>query len=305
MKKTYTSFGSSYNDLVEEGRNGKLNLDRPQTLPLAKIKFAASVLQPRLFEGERAQSEDHIRELSKIIRNDEAHMLDPVVVWWSGKHWRCLDGHHRVLAYKRLAEDKKAPIVVTEVPVEVFSGPLDDAIREATRLNAKIKLNMSFDDRRERAWRLVTLNDGQTIEDIAKLTGVGQRTVSNMRATLRKLRDDRKLWIDTGFDTVPHDPLFLSWEQAINIAKGKKPEIDKGEEWVKAEAKALAGKLSRHFNTALSDKPAVTAMALRRYARQLPKMLVEEMIGLGLIEDSDLDRIQQALDERTGTEEEP
>jgi hypothetical protein len=173
MKKTITSFGASYNDLLEEGRKGKVNLDRPKTLPLAKIKFASSVLQPRLFEGERAQSEDHIRELMKIIRNDEDHMLDPIVVWWSGRHWRCLDGHHRILAYKRLAEDKRSPIIVPEIPVEVFSGSLDEAIREATRLNAKIKLNMSFDDKRERAWRLVTLDERQTISDIAKLTGVG------------------------------------------------------------------------------------------------------------------------------------
>jgi hypothetical protein len=36
--------------------------------------------------------------------------------------------------------------------------------------------------------------------------------------------------------------LLAGWEQAISIAKGKKPEIDKGEEWMKAEAKALSAK---------------------------------------------------------------
>jgi gluconate kinase len=119
-----------------------------------------------------------------------------------------------------------------------------------------------------------------------------------MRNVRRKLTEDERYWNNEGFDPAPHDPLFLTWDQARKITSGKPLEGDRDEEWMKAEAKALANKLSRTFNTSLKDKPTVTAMALKRYARQLPKMLAEEMISLGLIEDNDLDRLQQILDER-------
>ena len=47
-----------------------------------------------------------------------------MLVWWSGKCWRVIDGHHRFLAYKQAAGDSKHPLDIDAVPVEVFEGDL-------------------------------------------------------------------------------------------------------------------------------------------------------------------------------------
>ena len=76
------SFGASLRELrLEKGKNAQP--DDPTELPVGDIRFAHLVFQPRSFEGNRADSEDHIRTLMAAIRETPGHILDPVTVWWS------------------------------------------------------------------------------------------------------------------------------------------------------------------------------------------------------------------------------
>jgi hypothetical protein len=69
----------------------------------------------------RDASDRHVRELADAVK---AHgTLAPVTVWWDGKHWSCIDGHHRHQAY--MAGHR------SDVPVEVFEGTPEEAVARA------------------------------------------------------------------------------------------------------------------------------------------------------------------------------
>jgi ParB-like chromosome segregation protein Spo0J len=270
----------SYVALQQEGRDGKTMLDRPTSLPLKSLKFASNVFQPRSFDGDTAESDAHIRTLMDAIRHAPDHQLDPIVVWWSGKAWYVLDGHHRTAAYKNLARDQKKPLVVPSVAVEVFSGSLADAIEETARLNSRNKLPMSKEDKTERAWRIVVLDDGsKSKQRIASSCGVSTTLVANMRTKLRELKEAN------GEDFDAPDPMSMTWKAARRYGTEEMASVN--EEWMRQQAKQYAKRLSRQFRGQLVKTPTVTAMALRMYARQLPKLLADEFRSLGFIDQED------------------
>lgn len=94
------------------------------------------MFQQRAFDGVVVDSKDHINTLKDAIKNTPGYQLDPpIVVWWSGREWKVLDGHHRLIAYQQLAKDRKNGLVVRSIRVEVFEGTLDDA--KAAKLDVK------------------------------------------------------------------------------------------------------------------------------------------------------------------------
>ena len=95
--------------------------------------------------------------LAMAVRTSPNHLLDPVLIWWSGKRWRVIDGHHRMMAYQQTTTDTKRPVKIDAVPVEVFEGTLHEAIHEATRRNSKDKFAMSKTDKLERAWKFTAM----------------------------------------------------------------------------------------------------------------------------------------------------
>lgn len=299
-KNTYASFGASKQAILRELESGKVMLDRPTSLPLDSIKYATGVLQPRMLNGERSQSDEHIKDLTRLILDSDSHLLDPVVVWWSGKNWRCLDGHHRLVAYKMANKKLETPIV--NVPVEVFVGSFDEAHAHAIRLNSKIKLNMSFDDRKESTWQQVCLDPKRErkVAEIASLTKVSISTVEKMRRYHKRLLTDETLWEDNGFQKVPLVPDQMSWNMARQVVEGRKVLRDYGDAEMKAEARALGYKLRKTCGPVLSKKPTVTALALREYSKQLPKMLIQEFITRGLVSSNDLESIQQTINDVCG-----
>jgi Recombinase len=74
--------------------------------------------------------------------------LDPVLVIRLGKEWVCVDGHHRIAAY-RLRKHKKP------IRCEWFTGTPTEAVDESMRRNKKDTLPVPSADRREEAWRRV------------------------------------------------------------------------------------------------------------------------------------------------------
>jgi len=305
-KKTFANFGASKHDILKELESGKVMLDRPTSLPLDSIKYATGVLQPRTLNGERSLSDEHIKDLVKLIKDSDTHLLDPVVVWWSGKNWRCLDGHHRLVAYKEANSKLRLKTPITDIPVEVFVGSFDEAHAHAIRLNNKIKLNMSFEDRMESTWQQVCLDTKRErkLSEIAALTKVSVGLVEKMRRYHRMLLTDETLWEDTGFQKVPRVPEEISWNMARQIVEGRKVLRDYGDAEMKAEAKALGYKLRKTCGAMLSKKPTITALALREYSRQLPKVLIQEFLSRGLISSSDLEAVQKTINDVCGEIEE-
>lgn len=259
--KKPTTFTESLRELQEELRTGRPQLEKPSSLPLKTIRFASLVFQPRSFDGSKADSTSHVETLKDALRNKQS--LPPITVWWSGKSWRVLDGHHRMMAYQQLAKDKKKPLVIHSVPVVVFEGSLNQAIAHATECNSRDKLPMTKNDKLDRAWKLVALQDPSlSREAIAHTAGVSDRTVGNMRAELVRFLADN-----------PNDnPLDYSWDQ---VKSGKlKPEKD--ESWAEQEAQRWAKRLLREFGPKIGRHPDILARAIEIVSDRLPRRMVEE-----------------------------
>jgi len=275
-------YSDGYERLVREGAAGKRpRVENPDRLPLNEIAMAHSVLQPRTFSGNMSESAAHVANLAAAIRNNPAHKLDPIVIWWSGEHWRCLDGHHRLLAYQQVRDDVKRQIVLGPVPVAVFTGTLDAAIAEATNLNSKDKLNMTVTDKLDRAWKLVALNSKNklTKPEIAAIAKVSERTVGNMRKAHTELLTRMEAEDAGGFGKGAFDQLLnLGW---ADVKKRTIVEKDRDEEWAEKMAREWARRLAKTFGIKLARNPEIAARALALYSDKLPELLVSEWQGGG------------------------
>ena len=246
----------------------KLNLKSPQENPkailLKHIRTAHSVFQPRQFEdGLMASSEEHVRGLLEAIYNESNHTLDPITVWWSGKSWYVIDGHHRVLAYSRYeAQGKHSPV---RVPVVIFKGSLYEAISESIKLNSKDKLPMSKSDKSNRAWKLVALEKTSKLTT-AKICGIGTSTVGRMRNVLAQYKVD----YPTNHQSIV---LNMTWEDAYKRSLGERV-ID--DSWERRQAQEWSKRLGRTFGNRASTQPAIFAMAIEIYSEKLKEGLLEE-----------------------------
>ncbi len=162
---------------------------RPRALPWQAIKTNEEVFQHRSLTEEAAA--DHTLTLAKAIKRQPGTgkrgphgprepRLEPITVWWDGRDWICVDGHHSLAAY-RLARHPNP------VPVRTLRGfTLDEAIRASLKGNSKDKLPMTRRCKTEAAWRL-TVAGGYSKAEIAGLAQVAKATVATMRDALRRL----------------------------------------------------------------------------------------------------------------------
>jgi hypothetical protein len=249
---------------VEQKLNLKSPQDNPKVIPLKHIRTAHSVFQPRQFEdGLMASSEEHVRGLLEAIHNEANHALDPITVWWSGKSWYVIDGHHRLLAYLRYeAQEKHSPV---RVPVVIFRGSVYEAIAESVRLNSKDKLPMSKSDKSNRAWKLVVL-EKTSKQTIARICGIGTSTVGRMRNVLAQYKID----YPTNHQSIA---LNMTWEEAYKNNLGERV-ID--DSWIRKQAQEWSKRLGRAFGMKASTQPAIFAMAIEIYSGKLKEGLLEE-----------------------------
>lgn len=238
---------------------------RTKELPLDAIRMRHSVFQPREFE-DTARSEDHVRALVDAIKIEPGNRLDPITVWWSGKHWTVLNGHHRVLAYARARKSgfkqhqpdgrKTADWMV---PVRYFEGTLQEALIEATRTNSKNQLSMTKDEKLNRGWRLTVLFPELSKAQVAGACKISPRTVANMRSQLKVIKADYpKDW--------QSESLALSWKEAQRWGK-KDMEFD--ESWQDKLALEWSKRLGKTFGTKLAEHPEIAAHALSLYSERL------------------------------------
>jgi hypothetical protein len=69
----------------------------PERLPLTAIRKNPDVFQLR--EPVEHEKQGHIETLAKIPA--DGRYLEAIDVWWDGERWCCIDGHHRLDAYRR------------------------------------------------------------------------------------------------------------------------------------------------------------------------------------------------------------
>ncbi|MFD2190014.1 hypothetical protein [Pistricoccus aurantiacus] len=277
------TFEDGYRQVEEELASGSLHpKTEPKELPLDEIRMRHSVFQPRDFES-TAQSEDHVRTLTEAIRNEPNNRLDPVTVWWSGKHWTVLNGHHRILAYDRL---KRKPWKQHQpngrkssrwmVPVRCFKGTLQQALIEATRENSKDHLSMTKDEKFNQAWKFTALYPEMSKATVAGACKVSSRTVANMRSQLKIIQESEP-------EDWQSEALGMTWKEAQQFGKTKP---DHGDDWMEKQALEWSQRLGKAFGTKLATQPEIAARALELYSERLAEQLAEHWRGP---EDEDLE----------------
>jgi ParB-like chromosome segregation protein Spo0J len=193
--------------------------------------------------------------------------LEPITVWWSGRAWYLIDGHHRSEAYAR-ANKSKVKGWVGKVPVQVFSGTLLEAVIEATRLNAKDKLPMQPEDKLNRAWLFVVMDEGMSRQKIATVCTVGTNTVSRMRRRLKELQELREL----DPEDFPEDFSSWTWKEALEDSRAVKNYDD---DWREKQSQEWARRLSRTFGDKLASQPEVFLKALEMHSPRFVSWLEE------------------------------
>lgn len=151
------------------------------------IKRRVAVFQPRVLRVNGYLEDTQAEDLKEALGSGRD--VDPIIVWWSGKHWYCVDGHHRLaafLAWNQEVRKGKAKGVTRRIEVVPFAGSLDEVIAEAVKLNAQIKLPLTKEEQRDAAWRYLVLSRAKHTEEVLSL-----RTINKLYpvawGTLRKM----------------------------------------------------------------------------------------------------------------------
>jgi len=204
------------------------------------------------------QSTLHVKELAEELRGGKP--LDAVTVFWAGRCWLLIDGHHRMAAYREAAWRKA-------IPVKVFKGSLDQAIGHPLSVNRKAQLRMGSEEKSNAAWR-VTCTTNLSPEELQDVSGRSRRTIFYMMGARKKLAED-------GFplDTIA----YWSWARAWSESKGEAYET---KEWddseVEKQARELAAKMTKLFGERLRRQPQIVGRALEIWNPSIPGMLAEE-----------------------------
>lgn len=229
---------------------------KPDHMAMNDIRECPEVFQHR--SGNLAQSQAHIRELVRVLRMRDGKPFDPITVFWIGDGWCCIDGHHRMAAYRIAGH--QGPI-----PVRVFSGTIEQAMAKALLNNARDKLPMGREEKTNAAWRLVIATK-LSKATISQASGVSERTVAYMRDAARKITASCP---DQALDG-------LTWRQADRLSQGLAPLMDVGsEDWIETEAQKVALSLQKHFKDRLAKQPEVFARAIEIYDSRLFERLRE------------------------------
>lgn len=263
----------AFEDLVQKIGAGKPQpRPTPQHLHLNTIKRRPEVFQHR--RPSQGASETHIRELAVAAK---AQDLDPLTVWWDGKHWTLIDGHHRAMAYIQAGKGMSA------VPVEVFEGTPEEALARAARANTKVKLMMSASEKSSAAWRMVVLVPSMSKSAQAVAAGVSERLVASMRTAKGTL---------IGQGRSPSKLAEMTWENARRTAKGEDAgDWSPEEEEKRIEQMALA--LRKALGATAERQPQIFWQAIEVYSPQLARALEDDLAQRREEHDEDFERVEK------------
>jgi hypothetical protein len=258
----------------------------------SQIRTRPELFQPREFSfGLRKTDPEHVRKLERTIGiNGE---LDPVLVIKLGKQFVCVDGAHRLEAYKA-AKWREA------IRCEWFGGTLREAVDESMARNKKDRLNVPQADRLEQAWKRVLLGWGSK-KQIVQLFNVGDGTVALMRRVLERWRDRHSKLGKAFRNSLRGDLYETSWIQARLAYHG----VEQGERDDELAAVRLAKRMRARLTNLLSRDPKVTARALRLYDPKLPDELTRAWStpsAITVVADEESDE-SNAAETTSGTDE--
>lgn len=199
--------------------------DKPTSLTLRRVKLWPEVFQQR--RPAKFASSAHVRTLASKAKASPYGVLDPLVVWWDGKAWACVDGHHRMAAYREAC--------ISDFPVVVFEGSIEEALALSAKANTRDKLQMSRGEKSNAAWHLVVATS-LSKSALAEASGVSERQVALMRRVKEVLRGK-------GQDNLED----LGWETARRTAAGE----DVTQEWDEGETEKRAEELATKLHKAL------------------------------------------------------
>lgn len=267
-KKTGYSLVDDYATLSKQLAKGNQQPAlHPSGLKLEDIKLWPMVFQHRGFAGHASKA--HVLRLTASIKKSKGKTLDPVSIWWDGKGWVCIDGHHRYEAYMAAKLDSNHLI-----PVEVFKGTLGQAVGEAARANTGDKLSMTSAEKSNSAWRLVTMTD-LSREETAAIARVSESTVASMRRVSIQLTERADTAVDKLNGIVGGDFRDLNWADARRFAEGREaPDFDR-EAANEKKAKAMALELRKALGAEAGKYPEIFARALEIYDARLPESLAD------------------------------
>lgn len=236
----------------------------PTHIPLGQIRLWPSLFQHR--QPNARASQKHIESLAEIAKRDPSSGLHPMTVWWDGRSWACLDGHHRHAAYSKAALGANYA-----VPVDVFTGSLDEAVGRSASGNTEDKLQMTTGEKQDAAWRMV-VHTQLSKALIVKASTASDSQVAIMRKALKTL-DAKEA--TTEFPGVWADHRNMRWADARRLARGQEaPDFDR-ESADEEKAQKMATALRIALGTEGAQYPQVMARALEIYDSRLPEALAE------------------------------
>lgn len=265
--KRNDSLSADYATLKKQLQKGKLPTSLPTGLPLSEIRLWPKVFQHRSFGG--AASKSHVIALAAAIKKRRSKSVDPILIWWDGKGWACVDGHHRYEAYLLAGVE-----ISHGVPVEVFDGSLNQAMRAAAEANTKDKLPMSRSEKSNTAWHLVTMADMTKVE-VSKASSVSESTVATMRKVFIQLESKENDEADDLMVPLRGDFRDLSWADAKRLVEGRSDADFDRDEANEKKAQEMALALRKSLGAEGAKYPEVFARALEIYAARLPDQLAE------------------------------
>jgi hypothetical protein len=244
---------------------------QPNTLPTV-LALKAIRLWPKVFQHRRPKDyagKAHIAKLADAIRRSKAATLDPLTVWWDGKAWACVDGHHRHAAYVKAAVASDHSI-----PVQAFEGTVEEAMALAASANSRDKLAMTSAEKSNAAWRMVVVTQASKAT-VAKAAGVSESTVANMRRVRSQL--DARGSVETDDLTLRAgvDYRDLGWPEAKRLAEGREAVDFDREAADEKKAQDMASSLLRAIGDEGRKYPFVLARALEIYDSRLEATLMD------------------------------
>jgi hypothetical protein len=238
--------------------------ERPDGTTHVDLKPGQVTMRPELFQprefsyGARITDTVYVKKLAGQIKL--VGELDPIAVIRMGDAWVCIDGHHRLAAYKHVKWQGA-------IRCEWFGGSVREAVDEAVSRNRTVKLEVPKEDRQEQAWKRVLLGWGSKRE-IALLCGVSETIVAMMRRVKARAEGSTKEAQEMRGRLA--GPLMeTTWSLARLAHLHAEP--------AEMDAEKKAGQLARSIRSRLEDRlsrdPAVTARALAIYDPELPEPL--------------------------------
>lgn len=232
----------------------------PEALALDSIKTNEDLFQFR--NPLPHASSAHSAELARPVRDGQP--LEAVEVWWGGDGWYCIDGHHRLAAYRQGGWP-----VNKAVPVCVWGGTLSSAMLVAGYRNSPDKLPMHKSEKTQAAWEFVasTAPEEEKAERIAKAYSISVRMVRFMRKVRRWLAENRPT----------EDPSGMTWEAARRTHAGEDDTPRTEDDWDERdmeEGKKMADVMTQKLGSRLQKSRAL-AYALEIIDGSFPAFAAE------------------------------